>query len=349
MAAGVKVLLPVSALPRNVVTDVAIPTSTTTSTTSTHNVTNSTPTTTATTSSTGGTTSSPSVPRTDCLKLIDDVVFSLSSTKDKQDLKKVAQIVSKEKGYMMAKIEQGFENYLQRMIETFLLRGWEVKGNMLVIDSYDGAVHSSTNTRDSGIVSYSTLLFHPDYFSHGVSSASSSCILTWMNSLTGESRETLFPLLIPIYKQQQLLRSKVAIRDGCHFFYYQMHDAKFSYTLTSHAGWASSKSPFLLCDCNKGEAVGNKEHVCHLVTDTEQLELYNKSAAKWATISTTTTDKKIQKKEKEKHRKWLSRHNKGISHFGLHPSLLPLSVIRCDVFHLGCSIGRRLIDYLRMF
>ena len=45
----------------------------------------------------------------------------------------------------------------------------------------------------------------------------------------------------------------------------------------------------------------------------------------------------------------MSRHNKGISHCGIHPSLLPLSIIRCDVFHMGCSIGRRLIDYLRMF
>ena len=332
-----------------VVTDVTNPTSSSTSSTSTHTTTTTTSSMGGTTTTTGGTTSSPSVPPTNCLKLIDDVLLSLTTTKDKQDLKKVAQIVSKEKGYMMAKIEQGFEQYLVRMIKTFLLRGWEVKGNMLVIDSYDGAVHSSTNTRDSGIVSYSTLLFHPNYFSTGVSSASSSCILTWMNSLTGESRETLFPILIPIYKQQQILRSNVSIRDGCQFFYYQMHVAKFSYTLTSHAGWGASKSPFLLCDCNKGEAVGNKEHVCHMITDTEQLEFYEKSAAEWATTSTNTIDKKQQIKEKEKHRKWVSRHNKGISHCGIHPSLLPLSIIRCDVFHMGCSIGRRLIDYLRMF
>ena len=73
---------------------------------------------------------------------------------------------------------------------------------MLVIDSFDVAVHLSTNTQDSGIVSYSTLLFHPDYFMYDVSSATSTCILTWMNSLTGETREILFPLLIPIYKEQ---------------------------------------------------------------------------------------------------------------------------------------------------
>ena len=111
---------------------------------------------------------------------------------------------------MLAKIEQGYEHYLNLILDKFVLRGWTVRGNTLVIDSYDGAVHSSTNTKDSGIVSYSTLLFHPDYFSHGVSSTSSSCILTWMNSLTGESWETLFPLLIPIYTEHQLLCSKAS-------------------------------------------------------------------------------------------------------------------------------------------
>ena len=186
----------------------------------------------------------------------------------------------------MAKIKQGYEHYLKLMINIFVLQGWKVQCNMLVIDSYDGAVHSSTNKKDSGIVSYSTLLFHSDYFAHGVSSASSSCILTWMNSLTAESRETLFPLLIPIFSEQALLRSKTSFHDGSNFWYYQMHDAKFSYTLTAHVGWSSKKSPFLLCGCNRGEGVGNEKHECKLITDEEQLILYNASAKHWETIKT---------------------------------------------------------------
>ena len=109
---------------------------------------------------------------------------------------------------------------------------------------------------------------------NGVSLATSTCILTWMNLLTGESRETLFPLLIPIYKEQQLLRSKATIREGCTFSYYQMHDAKFIYTLTAHTGWASLKPPYLLCGCNKGETVDDDNHVCKLISDIEQLVLY---------------------------------------------------------------------------
>ena len=119
---------------------------------------------------------------------------------------------------------------LNMMIDKYLMMGWEVKGNMIVIDSFNGALHLSTNTKNSGIFSYSTLLFHPDYFVMGVCSATSTCILTWRNSLTVESRNTLFPLLKPIYKEHQLLQSKLSMKEGCTFSQYQMHDAKFIYT-----------------------------------------------------------------------------------------------------------------------
>ena len=182
---------------------------TATASTTTTSTTNTTSTTTSSDSS-SSTTTTPTVGTNDTLKIIDDIFVSVKTTGNNQDIKKVAKILTKQKGYLVAKIEQGYEYYLKLMIHKFVLRWWKVRGNMLIIDSYDGAVHSSTNTKDSGIVSYSTLLFHPDYFAHGVSPASSSCILTWMNLLSGESQETLFPLLISIYTEQQLLRSKAS-------------------------------------------------------------------------------------------------------------------------------------------
>ena len=229
--------------------------STTTSETGVHaTVTNGTTTTSTTnttsTTTNGGSSSSttppPTVGTNNTLKIIDDIFVSVKTTDNNQNVKKVAKILTKQKGYLMAKIEQGYEHYLKLMLNKFVLRRWKVRGNMLVIDSYNGAVHSSTNTKDSGIVSYSILLLHPDYFAHRVSSASSSCILTWINLLTGESWETLFPLLILIYTEQQLLRSKASFQDGSNFWYYQMHDAKFVYTITAHVGWSSVKLPFLL-------------------------------------------------------------------------------------------------------
>ena len=50
------------------------------------------------------------------------------------------------------------------MVEKHVKKGRKVKGNIMVLDSSDGAVHASTNTKDSGIVSYSSQVFHPEFF-----------------------------------------------------------------------------------------------------------------------------------------------------------------------------------------
>ena len=42
------------------------------------------------------------------------------------------------------------------MIKKHIKKGREVKGNIMVLNSSNGAVHSSTNTNDSEIVSYSS-------------------------------------------------------------------------------------------------------------------------------------------------------------------------------------------------
>ena len=53
------------------------------------------------------------------------------------------------------------------------------------------------------------------------------------------------------------------------------------------------------------------------------------------------------KYDRQKHRTWVSNHNKGVSHMGIHPTLLPRSSIIYDIFYMGCAIGRRLIQYLQ--
>ena len=115
----------------------------------------STSTMTSTGSSTITTSSTPTIGTTNTLKMIDDIILSIKTTENNEDVKKVAKILSNEKGYLVAVIKQGCEHYLNLMINKFVLRGWKVEGNMLIIDSYNGAVHSSTkNAQDSGIVSY---------------------------------------------------------------------------------------------------------------------------------------------------------------------------------------------------
>ena len=47
--------------------------------------------------------------------------------------------------------------------------------------------------------------------------------------------------------------------------------------------------------------------------------------------------------------KWVDEKNDGISHFGLHPDLLPRDGIRFDTFHMKCAITRKLMGYIRKF
>ena len=149
-----------------------------------------------TTSITGGTT----------LSTIDAVIDSVKDEKNHNDVKMIAKKLHKNKGrFLAAKIDKGYDHILSMMIEKHIKQGREVKGNIMVLDCSDGALHASTNTKDSGIVSYSSQVFHPDFFAHGISTASSNNILTYMNSLTDKTMATVFRLIIPILEQQALL------------------------------------------------------------------------------------------------------------------------------------------------
>ena len=102
----------------------------------------------------------------------------------------------------------------------------------MVLDGFDGAVHTSTNTRESGIVSYSSQIFHSSFYEQNITTATSSNMLTWMQSITDESSATTFLLMMDIYKQQQTLRAASSTTlDRCTFCYYQVHDAKLIYML----------------------------------------------------------------------------------------------------------------------
>ena len=107
--------------------------------------------------------------------------------------------------------------------------------------------------------------------------------------------------------------------------------------------WSRILKPFLLCKYDRGQAARNKNHVCSIILDVEQLILYNKSEVKW---NKTKSDPNYTE---EVHRLWAAEKNCGVSNQGIHPTLLPRSTIRPDVFYLGCAIGKRLLEYLRTF
>lgn len=96
----------------------------------------------------------------------------------------------------------------------------------------------------------------------------------------------------------------------------------------------------------EGDGVRDNAHQCPIMSHENQLHYWSRSLRRWET--------KIQRSGLEnysvkKNMDWVDIHNSGISHFGIHPDKLPRHCIRFDVFHLRCSITRRLMSYLRKF
>ena len=74
-----------------------------------------------------------------------------------------------------------------------------------------------------------------------------------------------------------------------------------------------------------------------------KIKQYNKSKRQW--------DKKKfnPKYDEDDHRLWVLKSNMGVYHAVIHPSLLPRSNIRCDIFHFGRAIRKKLMSHLQAF
>ena len=158
-------------------------------------------------------------------------------------------------------------------------------GNNAVIDSYDGAEHSTSNQGKRSIVSYSSQIFSESMTAteEGVSTAQSSNISTWQRIMADEKPENIFPVLESIYEEKRKLKEEAEkIRNGCSFSFYEMHDGKMLYLLTRHLAWSRKHNPLLLCKCKRGEGVTNNDfHVCIPISHDEQVLLYNRSEKQW--------------------------------------------------------------------
>ena len=125
--------------------------------------------------------------------------------------------------------------------------------------------------------------------------------------------------------------------------YYDLHDGKMLYLLTQHSLWNRKHHPFLLCTCMRGEGVINDNHTCKLISDKDYLVRFKRSERRW---NLKQKQVGIDKYTNANHLDWIDEKNVGVSHFGIHPTLLPLSNIRFDTFHMKCSITRKLMTLL---
>jgi DNA-directed RNA polymerase subunit M/transcription elongation factor TFIIS len=135
---------------------------------------------------------------------------------------------------------------------------------------------------------------------------------------------------------------------------YECHDVKMLYLLTQHSQWNRKHHPFLRCKCKRGRGVRKgSRHVCTLRDDGDEKVLFNASKERWERKINEEEEVEVraaanQRYTKKSHLDWCDKHNKGVTHFGVHPDLLPRSEIRFDTFHLKCSITRRLMESLRI-
>ena len=107
--------------------------------------------------------------------------------------------------YEAGMIVGDYSDYLTHMTNNHIKSGRSLSGNVVVLNGYDGAVHVSSTNNKIGIVSFSSLVSHESFYAHDITTKTSNDILTWIQSITNKSRDTLFPLLISIFESQKKL------------------------------------------------------------------------------------------------------------------------------------------------
>lgn len=242
-----------------------------------------------------------------------------------------------------ARIDGDYSDYVAMMKEKTVDQfGQEAtEGELIVMDSIDGAEHLKSNKRVTSVISYSSMLYSSELIqSKQIRAGSSRNILTWQQVSAKETLDTLVPSLKKCLETKRVLRER-----NPSITFYDIHDGKMLYLLTGHAQWNRRNSPFLLCSCKKGEALNNLErHSCIKILHTEQVDLFERSRRRWEAKTSTSPSYDLKK-----HLDWVDERNKGVSHLGMHPEILPRENLRFDTFHLKCAITRKLMGWLRTF
>lgn len=90
------------------------------------------------------------------------------------------------------------------------------------------------------------------------------------------------------YEEKNILKGQLK-DDGYDVCMFDMHDGKMLYILSGHGLWNRKNYPFLLCKCKRKEGVVNADHVCKIMTHTEQTILNYKSLCRWNEVLNSTT------------------------------------------------------------
>ena len=210
-----------------------------------------------------------------------------------------------------------------------------MKGNLMILNSYDGAEHLKTEKTRTSIISFSSKLIGSSIIKCGVTAGGSRNILTWQQIKGEEKPSVLFPAMESQYQSMSRIMEKESdepLIPDSNLTFYELHDGKMLYLLTQHSLFNRKHYPFLLCKCQRGQGVRDKTHKCEMISHEETIRLHDRSLKKW-TRKSANPNVGINWSVKH-HMDWVDEHNFGISHFGMHPNILRRDNIRFDVFHL---------------
>ena len=251
-----------------------------------------------------------------------------------------------ESGKVVGAVMEGeYEDYIMRLEKKHEDAGRIIEddSDVIVLDLIDGAEHLRSKKKITSVISFSTSLTCGSWINKSeVSAGNLLNILTWQQLRGKETIHTMLPAVESYFREKKRLRESTENRN---YYFYDLHDGKMLYLLTQHSQWSRKNHPFLLCKCGRGEGVtANENHVCKRISHEEQIVAYNRSVHRW-----DLKRSREQHYSVKDHMNWVDDKNGGISHFGLHPDLLPRNGIRFDTFHMKCAITRKLMGYLRRF
>ena len=273
---------------------------------------------------------------------------------EEEELESKLREFSNDSDMLCAKIDGNYSNYLSIIEDKHVKHGRIISStdNAIVIDSFDGAEHLKSKKSITSVISFSTTILNSSWLANKqVSACSSMNILTWQQLKGVESAGSIMPAVKDYFISKEHNRRNV-FKGRENYFYYDLHDGKMLYLLMQHSLWNRKISPFLLCKCGRGEGVINEDHECTLISNDEQLKLYNRSQKRWTLKRKALEESNGGSKESytvKKHMDWVDENTFGVSHFGVSPDLLPRDGLRMDMFHLKCAVTRRLMSNLRDF
>ena len=167
------------------------------------------------------------------------------------DLDEVLLSESLDNQVVAEKIDADYDAYMQILVDKHQLSNKnKLCGDIIMMDSFDGAEHSNNPRTCRNIVSYNSQLLSAGTINDGNSPAQSFNILTWQQVLGDEKCANIFPVVDSVYEsKKKLINEGLESLPSCNVSFYDMHDGKMLYLLTQHSLYSRKFHPFLLCDC----------------------------------------------------------------------------------------------------